>query len=101
MASSILEWNNLTFQKSLIGKGPLVKPKTDEEQQQQPKYQTILHQLCGHARQGELLGILGPSGSGKSVLLKCLAGIPMRGRLAGLITIDGHLIPADWNRSVA
>lgn len=36
------------------------------------KERTILNNICGDAKSGQLTGILGPSGAGKSTLLSCL-----------------------------
>jgi iron complex transport system ATP-binding protein len=44
---------------------------------------TVLEDICLRVKKGEILGILGPNGVGKSTLLKCMLGIftPNRGRV--------------------
>jgi len=49
--------------------------------------QTVLNGVSLHVPRGETLVILGRSGSGKSVLLKCLAGLLMPDR--GSIKVEG------------
>eukprot|EP00004_Rigifila_ramosa_P023622 TRINITY_DN6655_c0_g1_i1.p2 TRINITY_DN6655_c0_g1~~TRINITY_DN6655_c0_g1_i1.p2 ORF type:complete len:638 (+),score=174.74 TRINITY_DN6655_c0_g1_i1:40-1914(+) len=52
----------------------------------------------GFAKPGELLAIMGPSGSGKSVLLDCLAKRSASGQTEGNITINGQQRPSEFNR---
>jgi ABC-type multidrug transport system ATPase subunit len=54
----------------------------------------ILHGITGVARCGELIGILGPSGGGKSTLLGILTGQLGSDKdwtLGGQVTVDGHV----------
>ncbi|KAJ1701290.1 hypothetical protein LUZ63_001069 [Rhynchospora breviuscula] len=53
---------------------------------------TILDSVSGEAREGEILAILGPSGSGKSSLIDALANRIARKSLDGLITLNGEKI---------
>lgn len=68
--------------KDMILKGGLVKPFT--------KY-TVLEDIDLKVKQGEVLGILGRNGSGKSSLLKCVAGI-LRS-YNGRISVHGKVAP--------
>lgn len=49
---------------------------------------TILKDVSGRFKSGELSAILGPSGAGKSTLLNALSGLTTRG-VEGQLTIDG------------
>jgi len=50
---------------------------------------TILRDVTGSARPGEVLALMGPTGSGKTSLLNALAGrTPLGGTLRGTITVD-------------
>ena len=49
---------------------------------------TILHEFCIDVDPDEIVALLGPSGSGKSSLLRCLAGVQQPS--AGVITWDGE-----------
>ena len=52
-------------------------------------YQTLaLDDLSFSIKQGEIIGVIGPSGSGKSCLLRCLAGILTP--LSGTVLFDGQ-----------
>lgn len=60
--------------------------------------QTVLNGISFKVRPGEIFVVMGPSGSGKSVLLRHLMGLEPAD--AGEILIDGHLIdeaPKDAN----
>ena len=49
----------------------------------------ILRDVTGSARPGEVLALMGPTGSGKTSLLNALAGrTPLGGALRGTITVD-------------
>ncbi|NLC55390.1 MAG: ABC transporter ATP-binding protein [Armatimonadetes bacterium] len=50
--------------------------------------QFALHDICLTVEDGEYLVLLGPTGSGKTVLIECIAG--MHRRHAGRILIDGQ-----------
>ncbi|XP_073949751.1 ATP-binding cassette subfamily G member 4-like [Choristoneura fumiferana] len=50
---------------------------------------TILHNVSGEFRSGELTCILGPSGAGKSTLLNILAGYASN-NVSGRVTVNGH-----------
>ncbi|XP_063618823.1 ATP-binding cassette subfamily G member 4-like [Cydia splendana] len=50
---------------------------------------TILHNVSGEFRSGELTCILGPSGAGKSSLMNILAGYASN-NVSGRVTVNGH-----------
>ncbi|KAL5721108.1 ABC transporter G member 20 [Ranunculus cassubicifolius] len=51
---------------------------------------TILNDISGEAKDGEILGVLGDSGSGKSTLIDALAGRISKGSLKGSISLNGE-----------
>jgi iron(III) transport system ATP-binding protein len=54
---------------------------------------TILHDVSFHVNRGEFLSILGPSGVGKTTLLRCLAGFERPD--SGSISIDGEVVSSE------
>ncbi|KAK4257636.1 hypothetical protein QN277_007199 [Acacia crassicarpa] len=63
---SCLVWEDLTVVIPNFGKGPTKR---------------LLNGLHGFAEHGRIMAIMGPSGSGKSILLDSLAGIEKRVRV--------------------
>lgn len=63
----------------------------------------ILHDLSLHVEQGEILGIVGPNGSGKTSLLKLMAGllVPQEGSIALFGISLARLPPEEMARRVA
>ncbi|XP_021722301.1 ABC transporter G family member 6-like [Chenopodium quinoa] len=51
---------------------------------------TLLNDICGEARDGEVMAVLGASGSGKSTLIDALANRIARGSLKGKVTLNGE-----------
>ena len=77
-----VSWENLRFEVPGSEKG---------------KSKTILKNLNGHIKPGELIGIIGPSGSGKSSLLNCIAGRNIDG-VTGKILFNGIPRPRNFAR---
>lgn len=50
----------------------------------------ILKNICLSVEQGEIVGFIGPNGSGKTMLMKCICGL--NNRFTGKITVNGLLI---------
>ena len=78
-----LSWENLRFQVP--------------DPQNKGEIKTILHGLNGHVKPGELVAIIGPSGSGKSSLLNCIAGRNVEG-VKGDINFNGVPRPKNYAR---
>ncbi|TYZ61582.1 hypothetical protein PybrP1_002946, partial [[Pythium] brassicae (nom. inval.)] len=78
-----LEWKNLALSAT-------VKNATTKTLEQK----TILQDVSGFARPGELLVIMGPSGAGKSSLLDCIS--TRNAGATGTITVNGE----PWSESV-
>ncbi|KAK6145322.1 hypothetical protein DH2020_022142 [Rehmannia glutinosa] len=57
-----------------------------------PGTKTILDDVCGEARDGEIMAVIGASGSGKSTLIDALANRMAKGSLKGSITLNGEQI---------
>ena len=55
--------------------------------------EVVLRDVCAAMRGGEIHGIVGRNGSGKTVLLKCIAGLSRVDR--GTIRVDGKTIGRD------
>ena len=58
---------------------------------------TILKGLNGHVKPGELVAVIGPSGSGKSSFLNCIAGRTVEG-VTGKILFNGIKRPINFAR---
>ena len=60
---------------------------------------TILRDVSGVCRAGELLAVMGPSGCGKTTLLDILSGRKNTGRVSGEIRIDSEALTSRTRRS--
>ncbi|CAG8547514.1 37059_t:CDS:10 [Gigaspora margarita] len=74
--------------------------KTDEEIGKNPR-QTIIQDIHGFARPGEILAILGPSGCGKTTLLNALSGRLSTKDVEGTIKMNGYQSTKDLKRFIA
>ncbi|KAI9093005.1 P-loop containing nucleoside triphosphate hydrolase protein [Phlyctochytrium arcticum] len=75
-----LTWNNITYTIDL----------TEKDENKKPKTRTLLSNVCGEAKRGELVAIMGSSGAGKTTLLNCLSGRLATGHLSGSILLDNQ-----------
>jgi hypothetical protein len=62
-----------------------------------PVCKALLHGLHGRAEPGQLVAVMGGSGSGKSVLLRTLGSRQTEGRVEGRVTYNG----SPWSPSLA
>jgi ABC-2 type transport system ATP-binding protein len=59
----------------------------------------VLHDVGFEIRAGEVLGFIGPNGSGKTTTIRCIAGLMRMD--AGSVRIQGHDVHADFERAIA
>eukprot|EP00741_Cyanophora_paradoxa_P001908 tig00000523_g1848.t1 len=81
LAMDALAWRDISYEVALPG-GLF-------ERNKQAAAKQILRDVSGFARAGEILAIMGPSGSGKSSLLDILASRKNTGKVTGEILLDG------------
>lgn len=79
-----VSWENLRFE------------VPDPQDKKAPK-KVILHGLTGHVKPGELVAVIGPSGSGKSSFLNCIGGRTVEG-VTGKIRFNGVKRPSNFAR---
>jgi len=72
---SYIEWKNLTYK---------VVNQKDKSQQI-----TLLNDVAGYAKPGDMVALMGPSGAGKSTLLDVIAGKKSTGEISGDILVNG------------
>lgn len=58
----------------------------------------IIHNVSFELHKGEILGLLGPNGSGKTTILKMLVGLLKPS--AGTIEVDGHNIQSSFEKAI-
>eukprot|EP01064_Diplonema_japonicum_P002663 TRINITY_DN116_c0_g1_i4.p1 TRINITY_DN116_c0_g1~~TRINITY_DN116_c0_g1_i4.p1 ORF type:complete len:635 (+),score=201.56 TRINITY_DN116_c0_g1_i4:58-1905(+) len=81
-----LRWQGLTFDV------PIGKNET----------KTILKNVSGMIRPGELTAIMGPSGAGKSTLMNVLAGRAPYGTASGTVSLNGEAVaPETYRKKLA
>lgn len=90
-----LSWHNLDYPIGAAGSRRWWrKEKTGQDKQ-------ILFHLNGEVKPGQLLGLIGPEGSGKSLLLRILAGrLRDPARLQGVVTYNGQPFASDLRRNI-
>lgn len=66
-----------------------------------PEPKVLLAGLDGIVRPSQLMGIIGPSGSGKSVLLNLIAGQLHSGQMSGELLVNGLKRSPNWRHVVA
>ncbi|GJQ08303.1 hypothetical protein GpartN1_g94.t1 [Galdieria partita] len=93
----VLEWHHVNYSVAFPGKSSWNPFRKGDSQE--PKKFTILKNVSGLVRPGELLAVMGPSGGGKTTLLNALAG---RANFVpdGTILFDGKPRVADTRRKI-
>ena len=79
-----ISWENLRFE-------------VEDKESKKNKLKTILNGLNGNVKPGELVAVIGPSGSGKSSFLNCIAGRNVDG-VTGKILFNGVKRPINFAR---
>lgn len=64
------------------------------------KMKSILHGLDGQARPGEVVGIIGSSGAGKTTLMNILAGRVNSGNIEGIVSVNKRKRGPQWRRVI-
>jgi len=54
---------------------------------------TLLNNVNGYVRPGQLLAIMGPSGAGKTTMLNILAGRAYNQKITGEVLVNGKTVP--------
>jgi len=75
-----ISWKNISYTVT-VKSGPICRRSVS--------YKTILNDVSGIVKPGQLLAIIGPSGAGKSSLLDVLAGRKSQGQLEGEVLVNG------------
>eukprot|EP01102_Stenamoeba_stenopodia_P013098 TRINITY_DN41_c0_g1_i1.p1 TRINITY_DN41_c0_g1~~TRINITY_DN41_c0_g1_i1.p1 ORF type:complete len:626 (-),score=152.04 TRINITY_DN41_c0_g1_i1:84-1961(-) len=57
------------------------------------KTRTLLNNVNGYVRPGQLLAIMGPSGAGKTTMLNLLAGRAYHQKISGEVLVNGKTVP--------
>ena len=73
----------------------------DPDGQEPPTDKTVLHGAAGVIAPGELVAVMGASGSGKSVLLRCLGARQTEGKQHGSVAFNGDAWSSELGRHVA
>ncbi|KAJ1748521.1 hypothetical protein LPJ79_004442 [Coemansia sp. RSA 1821] len=88
-AEVILSWDKLTY-------------KVDSKAEKTNSTRTILNEISGQVRGGEMIAIIGSSGAGKTTLLNALSGRIVGGRLSGQVLFHGGpRYPGSYKRLTA
>jgi ABC-type multidrug transport system ATPase subunit len=81
-----------------LGRGSIAGPQESDldSSKKGPVEKTILNQVSGHAAPGQVMALIGPSGSSKTTLLNTLSG---RGSIdSGSITVNGKPLKTYINK---
>nr|DAD25982.1 TPA_asm: hypothetical protein HUJ06_027450 [Nelumbo nucifera] len=110
----ILSFNNLTYSVKTRRKisfpacfgrakslGAAAGPIHNDPRVLNSNTKVLLNDICGYAREGEILAVLGASGSGKSTLIDALASRIAKGSLRGCITLNGEVIPSRLRKVIS
>ncbi|KAE8099481.1 hypothetical protein FH972_017461 [Carpinus fangiana] len=93
----VLSFNNLTYRVKDVQKMSL--PSCCSRNNDVLK--TILNNISGEAREGEIMGILGASGSGKSTLIDALANRISKESLKGSVTLNGEVLESRLLKAIS
>ncbi|KAI9122001.1 hypothetical protein K1719_006690 [Acacia pycnantha] len=89
----ILSFTNLTYSVKVRRKTTLPQNHFASEHSNAGKRtKTLLNNISGEARDGQIMGVLGASGSGKSTLIDALADRISKDSLKGSVTLNGETL---------
>jgi ABC-type multidrug transport system ATPase subunit len=99
----VLSFDNLTYRVKVVQKMSLPSCCywNDDAFHSTGNFKTILNDISGEAREGEIMGILGASGSGKSTLIDALANRISKESLKGSVTLNGEVLESRLLKAIS
>ncbi|MCL7051839.1 hypothetical protein MKW94_025746 [Papaver nudicaule] len=88
----VLQFNNLTYSIKMHKQMKIHRMLCRKEARVTNSEKLLLNDISGVVREGEIFGILGPSGAGKTTLIDALANKISKKSLRGSITMNGETL---------